>query len=166
MFLFLTQLCNVVFFWKVSYERMFLLRQTCERMFCWEQTRGVFPETAQKKRHVMFCWSRCLRGLVMFGKGISITQQTVGHSVASSLIVICRDVIKRNAPKKFWWCPIPVATSVGFGWLAEPEGFLWIELLLLLLLLIQERCLLVDWATTADRCELNRCYLDNEVWNF
>ena len=29
-----TQLCHVMFFWKLSYEWMFLLKQTCGRMFC------------------------------------------------------------------------------------------------------------------------------------
>jgi hypothetical protein len=35
-----------------------------------------------KRGHVMFCWIRCLRGLVMFGKGISITQQTMDDTLA------------------------------------------------------------------------------------
>ena len=35
-------------FLKLSYERMFLLKQTCGRMFYWEQTCGVFLEAAWK----------------------------------------------------------------------------------------------------------------------
>jgi thiosulfate reductase cytochrome b subunit len=31
---------------------------------------------------VVFCWSGCLRGHLMLGKGISITQQTVHNTVA------------------------------------------------------------------------------------
>jgi hypothetical protein len=34
------------------------------------------------KGHVMFCWSGHLRGYVMFGKGIKITQQTVVNAMA------------------------------------------------------------------------------------
>jgi hypothetical protein len=36
-------------FLKLSYERMFLLKQTCGRMFYWEQTCGVFLEAAWTK---------------------------------------------------------------------------------------------------------------------
>lgn len=45
-----------------------LLKQTQERMFCWDRhVRG----------HLMLCWSRHLRGCVMFRKNIQITSQTV-----------------------------------------------------------------------------------------
>jgi hypothetical protein len=34
------------------------------------------------KGHIMFCWRRCLRGQVMFGKSVSITQQTMDNALA------------------------------------------------------------------------------------
>ena len=43
------QLFHVIFFWKPSYESMFLLKQTRGRMFWLEQTCGVFLEAAWKK---------------------------------------------------------------------------------------------------------------------
>jgi hypothetical protein len=35
-----------MFFWKLSYERMFMLKQTSRRMFFSEQSYGVFSEAA------------------------------------------------------------------------------------------------------------------------
>jgi hypothetical protein len=49
----------MMFFWKLSHERMFfLLKQTCRRMFCWEQTCNVFLEAAWKKG--MWCFARVI----------------------------------------------------------------------------------------------------------
>jgi hypothetical protein len=43
--------CHVMFFWKLSYERMFLLKQACGRMFCSSRhMRGVFSEN----RHMAY----------------------------------------------------------------------------------------------------------------
>lgn len=36
------QLCHVIFFQRVSYEKIFLLKQIRERMFCWEERWVVF----------------------------------------------------------------------------------------------------------------------------
>lgn len=67
------------------------------------------------KEHVMFCWSRHVRGHMMFEKRISITQQTVDNTLVlvhlaglcwpspcwSSLIFACCDFIERSTPKNF-----------------------------------------------------------------
>lgn len=60
-----TQLVPVLVFWKLSDERM----------FCWEQTCLLFWRLPGEG--VLFCWSRCLRGHMMFGKSVCITQQTM-----------------------------------------------------------------------------------------
>ena len=134
-----TQLCDVMFFWKLS----------SERMFCWSRhVRGRFAEKdiwclsghcLVKKGHVMFCWSRSLRGHVIFGKNISITQQTVDNALALVSLAFLVDLhlsqsdfIEKNAPKNFSWY------SGGFwrllqppaDWPAETRGFFWIEPLL------------------------------------
>jgi len=62
-----------MFFWKLSYERMFLL----------QQTRGVFWKLSGKG-HGMFWYTLrddLLRELVVFGKGLDITQQTTDDTV-------------------------------------------------------------------------------------
>jgi hypothetical protein len=41
-----------------------------------------FSGSCLVKGHGMFCWSRCLQGHMMFGKGISGTQQTVDSILA------------------------------------------------------------------------------------
>jgi len=60
-----------MFSWKLSYKRMFLLKQICGRVFCKEQTHGVFLQVAWKRA------SRCLREYMIFGKDINIIQWTV-----------------------------------------------------------------------------------------
>ena len=50
-----------MFFWKLSYKRMFLLKQAHERMFC---------------------WGRHLKGGRMFTKSVSSTQQTMIDALA------------------------------------------------------------------------------------
>jgi hypothetical protein len=54
-----------------------------------------------------------------------------------------------------------LAASTILGQLAEPCDFFWIKLLLM----ICEQCSPVYSATTADPCDLNCCYPDNEDWN-
>jgi hypothetical protein len=39
------------------------------------------------KGHVMFIWSRCLRGHVNFGKSLSRIHQTVGDALALACLV-------------------------------------------------------------------------------
>ena len=51
-----TQLSHVMFIWRLSYERMILLKQTRGRVFCSEQTHDVFGGTAWKKN--MRCFAR------------------------------------------------------------------------------------------------------------
>jgi hypothetical protein len=91
-----TQFCHVMLFWKL------LLKQTCGRMCCWEQTWGVFLEAAWKKVHVMFGLSICLREYAMFGKDRNRMQHRVYCDVwywfpwHSLLIIICHDFVERN----------------------------------------------------------------------
>lgn len=61
-----------------------------------------------KKGHVMFGWSRSLRGHVIFGKNISITQQTVDNALALVSLAFLVDLhlsqsdfIEKSAPKNF-----------------------------------------------------------------
>jgi hypothetical protein len=42
----------------------------------------VFSRSCLVKGHVMLCWSGHLRGHTMFGKGISISQQTADNALA------------------------------------------------------------------------------------
>ena len=111
------------------------------------------------KGHVMFCWSRCLRGHVMFGKSVSATQQhrrcsgigspcwsslmTLLHwfTLLSLLIIACHDFIERNTPKNFSWCsgcflPLPQflldqATASSSGLTAYSEDWNRLKELLL-----------------------------------
>lgn len=93
----------------------------------------------EKKGHVMFYWSRSLRGHMIFGKNLSITQQTVDNALALVSLAFLVDLhlsqsdfIEKNAPKNFSWY------SGGFwpllqppaDWPAETRGFFWIEPLL------------------------------------
>lgn len=76
------------------------------------------------KGHVPFCWSRRLRGHVVFGKSISMTHQTdsgwhpgIGWASLTSMtlwhwfgwfssqIFACGDFVERKAPKDFWRRP-------------------------------------------------------------
>jgi hypothetical protein len=43
-----------MFYWMLSYERVFLLKHTPDRMFCCKQTHGVFLEAAWKNEHAVF----------------------------------------------------------------------------------------------------------------
>jgi hypothetical protein len=57
----------------------------------------LFCRLTGKRGYVKICWSGHLRGHVIFGKGISITQQTVDNTLAMvCLATLC-------------WC------SLGFG---------------------------------------------------
>ena len=107
----------------------------------------------------MFCWSRHVRGCVMFGKRLRRTQQTeqgscIGspcNTLLSSPIFACYDSVERHEPKYFSWysgCFLPLLQTCADS--AEPWGFFWIKLMLLLLLI----CV---W-----RFGLDRWYPDNE----
>ena len=141
---------NLWFLWRLScVMSCFFWKLSSERMFCWSRhVRGRFAEKdiwclsghcLVKKGHVMFCWSRSLRGHVIFGKNISITQQTVDNALALVSLAFLVDLhlsqsdfIEKNAPKNFSWY------SGGFwpllqppaDWPAETRGFFWIEPLL------------------------------------
>ena len=93
----------------------------------------------------MFCWSRHLRAHRTFRKSVSITQQTVNIGLAlvhlatlcwSSPIFACYDSVERHEPKYFSWysgCFLPLLQTCADS--AEPWGFFWIKLMLLLLLI-------------------------------
>ena len=49
-----TQLCHVIFFWKLSYKRMFLLKQTWEDVLLKTDT-WCFSGKCLERGHVMFC---------------------------------------------------------------------------------------------------------------
>lgn len=56
----------------------------------------------------MFYWSRSLRGHMIFGKNLSITQQTVDNALALVSLAFLVDLhlsqsdfIEKNAPKNF-----------------------------------------------------------------
>jgi hypothetical protein len=66
-----SQLCHDVFLEAVLWEDVLLRTDT----WCFWQSSLV-------KGHAIFCWSGCLRGHVMFGKSISVTQQTVDNALA------------------------------------------------------------------------------------
>ena len=85
---------------------MVLLKQTCGRTFCWEQTSSNFLKNCLKIWHVMFCWVDTRE--YTSGKSMSITQQTVDNIVAlvhlaSWLTIIFHDFIERRTPKNFSW---------------------------------------------------------------
>jgi hypothetical protein len=118
-----TQLCHVMFFLKLFWEKCFaeadtwediLLKQTHERIFCW--CRHAWG-------HVIFSWSGHLRGCMMFRKNMNISTQTVkGHSLMAmpcnaSLFFSDLHFTERNAPKNFLWysswcCQLPVTQLI------------------------------------------------------
>lgn len=152
--------------WDGGLSYVFAEADTWEGVLLRTQT-WCFSGSYLKRRHVMFCYSGHLRKHVMFEKGINITQQTVENTV-------------------WYWFALPLFADHCFSWLhrekctkellvlfhqllanfmapgqlAEPHGFFWIKLPLL----ICEWCLWVDRATAADLCELNCWLLDNIDW--
>ena len=152
-----THLCHVMFFWKLSYMTIFLLKQTHGSIFCWEQTNDVLLEAEQY-----------LREHVIFGKGIHITQQigddTVWYWFTLPLFAdhnwlrLCRKKLTRELLVVLRQI---LAASEGPGHLGEPVYFFWIELPLL----IRERCFQGDRAIASDSCEQNCWYPDNADWS-
>ena len=69
----------------------------------------------------------------------------------------CRKKCMEELLVIFQWLPVAPTDS---SQLAEPRGFFWIELTLL----IHEWCLWGDQAMAADLCELNCWYPDNADW--
>lgn len=144
-----TQLCHVTFF------RSCLVRGCFAETGMWEdvlmaQTCGDFIDCLVKG-HVVFCWTRYFRGHTMFRKNRSIARQTMrGRSWIgslcklcwSSLIFACHNFTERDEPENFWWysgCFFLLPWTYTDS--AEPWGFFWIELLLL----IHVWCLLPGW---------------------
>jgi hypothetical protein len=68
-----TQLCYMMFLWKLSFLWEDVLLRT--DMWC-------FSGSCLVKGRVVLWWTRCLRGPVMFGKSINISQHTVGNALA------------------------------------------------------------------------------------
>lgn len=132
-----TQLCCVMFCWKLFYERMFCFSRSCP-----------------VKGHVMFCWSQCLREHLTFGKSITITQPTVddilalvniaGLHWAFLTLAFIEDVLavghlaffglwlswlhREKHTKEllvvFW---LLLSASADLCWSGEPWGFFWIQ---------------------------------------
>lgn len=90
----------------------FRWRQSCALCFsgnclisgCFIENRHVcFSGGCLVKGHAMFCWSRCSRGLMMFGTSISITQQMTvsdlslvlfaGHRWASLMLIFTDNIL-------------------------------------------------------------------------
>jgi hypothetical protein len=59
-----------------------------------------FPGSCLEIGHVMLCYSGCLRGHVVFGKDINITQQN-GRLRHWFTLPLSADSVERNVPKNF-----------------------------------------------------------------
>lgn len=130
------QFCHVMFFWKLSYERMLLPKQTHGRMFCWEHTCGVFLEAARKKG--MWCFPR-VDTWVMSRKSVNITQQIVDNDTlwhwftlplfaVHCLSWLCRKKCTKELLVVFWRL---LGAFPDSSWLVEPHSFFWIKMPLL-----------------------------------
>ena len=86
--------------WKllVSLEILCVCETYMGRCFA-ENRHVVFSGSRLEKGYVMFCYSGCLREHVMFGKGISITQQTVDDA-------------------RWYWCEFPFFAGLCWTFLA------------------------------------------------
>jgi hypothetical protein len=135
---------NFLFCWRLSYVMWCFL----EIVF-WEdvllRTDMWFFGSCLAKGCVTLCWRGRFRGHVMFGKSVSITQQTVDDALAwvhlaffaeLHLSWLCREKHAKEPLKVFWLLHVASADSC---WLVEPCGFFGIKPLLLIW---------VDW--TAD----------------
>lgn len=123
-------MCHVMFFWKLSYKSMFLLKQACRRCFA-ENRQLCFLELPGKRTGDVLL-ERTVERMYDVWKGTSI-QQTVDGTVwywfslplfvgfcwcwssltvlcgisspcKSLLVIVCCDFMERNTPKNFWWC--------------------------------------------------------------
>lgn len=80
---FVDSVVSCVIFLKTALWEDILLKLTCGRIFCWEQTPGgLFFWKMPEKRACGILLELTPRGHVIFEKGISITQQIVYHAVA------------------------------------------------------------------------------------
>jgi hypothetical protein len=70
-----------MFFWKLSYERMFSEAETCGDVLL-RTDMWCFSGSCLMKEHAVFCWSGHLRGHMMLEKNINITQCTVDNTLA------------------------------------------------------------------------------------
>ena len=177
-----------MFFWKLSYERR----------FCWSRhVKGgllradiwCFSGSCLGKGHVGFCWRRCLRGHMTFGKGISITQEIVDDAVPLvHLDSLCWSSLDIADTGLHWWqCDIGLpcllcwslfvvtlqreihqrtshdipAASCHFPRLGVIGRALWF--LLDQTAIADSWCLQMDLATAVDLCELNCWYSDNKA---
>jgi hypothetical protein len=157
--------------------------------FCCEQTHGDFLEAAWKKKGGGSCdvlleqtlertrdvWKgykdnpadcgKCsgtgssYNSLLVFAEDAACCWFTVPLFAGHHLSWVHREKYTKELLVVFWQL---LATSMGSGQLAEPHSFFWVYLHLL----IHEWCLWVDQTTTADSCELNCWYPDNEDWNW
>ena len=68
-----TRLCHVMFSGNCLMRGCFAEADTWEDVLLRTDV-WCFSGSCLVKGHAMFCWSRCLRGCVMFGKSINLTQ--------------------------------------------------------------------------------------------
>ena len=114
-----TQLCHVMFLWKLS----------CETIFCWSK----YP------------WGGCM----MFEKSINGTPQTVkgrsciGTRCSALLVFAGLHFVEGNTPRNFSWYSGWFWPLLTHAKLAEPSSFCWMESLLLICVW----CLWLDWTT-------------------
>ena len=126
-----------IFLETVSWEDV-LLRQTHERMFCWEQTHVVFFWKLPGER-ACDVWKEHkynptdILALVHLA---TLCWSWLGFPDAGLWgwysCIVCHDFVERNTPKNFWLFWLVLATSVDLWESVEPLGFFWIELLLLI----------------------------------
>jgi hypothetical protein len=156
-FWFLSRLSCVMWFFSlktVLWEDVFIKADTWEDVFL--RTDMCFSGGCLEKEYVVFC----LREYVMFGRSTynptdSGQYCAVWHWFAlySSLIIVCCDFVEINKPKNFWWY------SSSFLPILKTQSDCQS------LVVSSELCMWVDWATTADSCELNCWCPDSVDWN-
>lgn len=152
-----------MFLWKLSYERMYLkgfceadiwenvfCEQTCRRMFGWDRQRTMLWHWFT----CHFCWSSlCFADVINVEETVAWIHLT--FFLEYHLLWLCREKCTKELMIP-WELP---ATLADTGWMGEPHGFFWIELTLL----VYKWWFRVDRATTADSCDLNCWYPDDEV---
>ena len=126
--------CFVCFFETVLWEDVFAKADMWEDVLLGTDM-WCFSGSCLDKGHVVFRSSGCLKGRVMFGKGVSITQQTVGRTVwywfalqffaGHHLSWLLREKHTKELLMVFWWL---LAVSVNLGQLAEPCHFFPVDL--------------------------------------
>lgn len=69
-----------IFFWKMSFDRMIYRGQPIEEWLAKIRLMAIFKKLPGEW-HELFRWSRCLRGLVIFGKCVQITKEKMHNAL-------------------------------------------------------------------------------------